>query len=298
MENHSVPAEILVQIFNQLKKADLKNCVLVNKSWNTVAQSFFQGLRVEICGTQELYKDLSSFPGFASKVTKLTANRRAGKNWLNTLKLCPNLLVLEFGYFAQWILARALAESNVQLPKIQEITFMRYPETSRQSNYIWQILSRHSQTLMKFNIDFFHPVPDRPDIVACLSRFPKLVDLEASSLFVESFHTLLLETRNIKKLTLYDVNISENAESFCVPHSNLQVLELKCKTIHINALRCITQILDKLERFEIQTHRIIVDDLQSRDEVNSITAAYFPSLRGSIVDVGYFRPTRQSSYDI
>lgn len=283
MKTNLVPMELLLKIFGYLEKADLRLCLLVSKSWNKVARSFFdEGLHVEWCeyGKNIAYEFMGN-PLCSSKVTKLTLVSSNASYFISGLRCCYNLLILEFATYDPWYLLQRLDNSLVVLPKLQEINVLPQYYVHEKSQRFWSCLWRHKKSITKLTVYRDCPIFSLyvKDLSECLSSFPELQDLEITDMNAE-LRELLLKGRKLQRLCLKNVDLSftdgRNMASIS-SFNNLQKVNIIQSQIHIKALDYMIKVSDKLEQLEVDGSTIVMGQHQDKGELDSILAR-FPAL--------------------
>lgn len=310
--NNQVPVEILLQIFGYLTKAEIATCLSVSKSWNTAAQTFFEpGIHIILrTAARRLHADLTRFPLFASKVTKLTvksSNKAVFYHWVFILLLCPNIITLGFEDCEPRSLLKRVKASDttiIEFPNsIQEIKInARHHHSPAGDDYylcpctIW----RHKDTmthltlLYKSAILVNHPYSNHL-IDFFISVFPGLQQLEYTNDMnaIVDLHELLMKGKNIRALYLDNVNIFFNRthDSLLLQQrTQLQCICLCCDYIHFNALRFLRNILDRLKYVEIDSSVIVTDTDQDVTEIDYVLK-HFPLL---LTDILYITSDREN----
>ncbi|GAA5795001.1 hypothetical protein HPULCUR_000352 [Helicostylum pulchrum] len=131
-----IPFEILKQVFQNLEKEDRKTCLLVCRSWNSVAHEYFSreiSIKVKEEKLDDLLDDISYF-GENVKVIKLTASRYKTIDklkWRHILNLCPNLTLVYFrNECDSSAFLKALQDPDIRLNDLQKLDINNLTEYS------------------------------------------------------------------------------------------------------------------------------------------------------------------------
>lgn len=317
-----LPAELLKEIFVQVKdKKDLKNCLLVCKSWFYTIQAFFsQDIRIKMNdrSINKLYKDLQASPGFGQKVKYITFNQLSSGAELptrlrNALNLCPNLLELQFDITDVYEYLKAMNCHEMVLPSIQKI---RIPDLNACSPavrrfHLW-VNYRFRTTITSLEIADLEDngaLKNYGGLIKLVAQFPNLTYLRAKchshaerQLNVD-LTALLQVCPKLQELKLYSIgkiinHIKDIPESEPTEFTNLTKLKLKVSQISIKSLQYITARFKNVNNLRLISYDVTPDNSLTTTEATAILnefKAYYESFKR--LNVNYKYKTQNFSFN-
>lgn len=123
-----LPSEILRLIFDKLsEKKDRKTCLLVCKSWKSIAQKYFHDYISITVNGLNLNRILKDIPLFGHSIKCIKLGRRIPTinfstedwtvKWWDIITMCPNLISIYLDYDTSEIIAK-LGSSEKKLKSI------------------------------------------------------------------------------------------------------------------------------------------------------------------------------------
>lgn len=297
--NLSLPYEILKLIFEDLEqKEDLKACLLVCKSWNNVAQEYFNrdiSIKLNIPKLPKLLDDIHYF-ALKVKSIELTCLSYKEKEeglylsmWRDILIISSNLnsLYVFFWEDTQEYL-RILESSEVNLNKIQKITThitdYHPPDSQKlylriQIRYCKLVTSLH---IYEYGIDYI--LIEYGGLPQFISNFPNLIRLEVEGIdMYDSGMSLdmrqllesapLLQELKLDRIKEITGDFEDSYASQSIKALNLKEIHLETGKMNIKLLRFILSqaknigsvsiLITRLESYEMlsfEENQEIIDD--------------------------------------
>jgi hypothetical protein len=292
-----LPTEIWKEVFNCLSnKNDLKSCLLVCKSWYFISRSFFSDdIRIQLKDIYfgKLYKDLSTYPALAEKVSAITlTDASTGLSdatlFRSLLNLCTNLRELLFDITDIYEYLKILNRREASLPSIQKIHVIRLCECSPAVRrfHLW-VNYRFRETITSIEImdvEDNGALKNYGGLLAFASQFPHLTCLKAQSLTEHNLEVdltaLLASNKKIETLKLYGVGKLNNTlkDSDLSPgdveYSSLTKLKLAASKININTLKYIVTRFKNVKSIRLTTPLIVPDNTLTEKESTSILDSF------------------------
>jgi hypothetical protein len=292
-----LPTEIWKEVFNCLSnKNDLKSCLLVCKSWYFISRSFFSDdIRIQLKDIYfgKLYKDLSTYPALAEKVSAITlTDASTGLSdatlFRSLLNLCTNLRELLFDITDIYEYLKILNRREASLPSIQKIHVIRLCECSPAVRrfHLW-VNYRFRETITSIEImdvEDNGALKNYGGLLAFASQFPHLTCLKAQSLTEHNLEVdltaLLASNKKIETLKLYGVGKLNNTlkdsdlSPVDVEYSSLTKLKLAASKININTLKYIVTRFKNVKSIRLTTPLIVPDNTLTEKESTSILDSF------------------------
>jgi hypothetical protein len=297
MSDLHLPTEIWKEVFKCLNnKNDLKICLLICKSWYFISRSFFSDdIRIQLNDIyfDEIYKDLSTYPALAEKVSAITlTNASTGHSdatlFRSLLNLCSNLREVLFDITDIYEYLKILNRREASLPSIQKIHVIMLCECSLAvlGFHLW-VNYRFRKTITSIEImdvEDNSALKNYGGLLAFASQFPHLTYLKAQSLTERNLEVdltaLLATNKKIETLKLYGVGKLNNTlkDSDLSPgdveYSSLNKLKLDASKININTLKYIVTRFKNVKSIRLITPLIVPDNTLTEKESTSILDSF------------------------
>ncbi|KAG2207879.1 hypothetical protein INT47_010863 [Mucor saturninus] len=274
--NHRFPIEILQQILDKLESnVELKTCLLVCKTWHSVAQGFFSAdirLSIDDMSLKRLLKDL---PAFGYKVKKLTLNylssgTESAVTLRSVLKMCPNLLQLQFDFTEVYEYLKALNCHGAVLPSIQHIRVLDLKGCSPAVRrfHLW-VNYRFRASITSLEIDDLEDngaLKNYGGLIHLVSMFPNLTYLRAKCHSIVdrdlcvNLTELLSAGPKLQELKLYGIGEISHQKDLVIDYPKITKLKLKVAQMDIQFLQYIVTSFKNVNNLRLITFNILPDN--------------------------------------
>lgn len=294
-KNLLLPSEILRLVFGNIQaKKDIKQCLLVCKSWRRVAQEYIgQGISIQVKekNLQDLLDDIHYFGNNVKTIvlseTYSQSNRiKESLIWRDVLIRCPNLISVYLYVSSTYRYLKILKCPEAKMKKIQEI-HVDNPEFCRpviKDLYMWMNVRYRATvtTLEIYDLQNDVTVSKYGGLIKLVSKFPNLTHLKAksSSRKVQGFdmdlEKLLKSAPQLQELKLYGIskiiNNSQDTETTdSIENIRLTKLKLKSNVIDIMAIQYITTyLLKKVSRLSLVVENVKTNKALPEDKAQKI----------------------------
>ncbi|KAG2231927.1 hypothetical protein INT48_001441 [Thamnidium elegans] len=296
----SLPSEVLKQVFQNLaEKEDLKTCLLVCKSWNLVAQEYFDSnlsIKIKYTAYEVLMEDIPII-GENVKAIKLKPYKVLPTDehnemiWRTILGYCPHITSIYFLKSRSILsLLEALQGPDLMLNDLQKIEVRElesYP-LETQDLYL-QANAHYHKTITSLRLYALMAVPRtiRSDgLVKFISQFSRLTCLKVNSPFsweaigidrrrypefIIDIKQLFQEAPQLKEVKLYDCDIvarnwRDTNTVQIMEHIYLINLKIKTSTITTSTFQYVVALLKQVKYLHLIIHEIITDETVSGKE--------------------------------
>ncbi|KAI9486558.1 MAG: hypothetical protein EXX96DRAFT_549562 [Benjaminiella poitrasii] len=272
------PIEIWKEIFGHLDKSDIKECLLVCRSWNQLAHpllgdSFY--LKLHDSYFNILLADLATYPTFGPKVTHITipfgsTNVGNPETLRSIINHCPNLLELRFDNSNPYEYLKALNCKEANLPCIQAIKLRNHmacsPAVRRFHLWVNYRFRSTIQTIDIMDVDENGALENYGGLVKYVASFPNLNELRAycdiilkEDVNVIHLTDLLTHAKNLKVLRLNHFSKIIDTPDESSPSTLVTDLELGVLRLDIKAIQYVLANFKNLTQFRLTANSIESD---------------------------------------
>lgn len=292
LNNNCLPREILQMIFENLtsNKSNIKNCMLVCKSWSFVAQGFFSS-DISITLPPDLLSNLlNDIPIFSQKVMTINLHDPYGRNATKDsstdlqkiVEMCPNLVSLTLNCLDPEPFLDDLNSSVAKLDKIQKI---HLTDQASQEPYVrilyLELNLKYCRTITTLDICTLEEVDSfgikENDLASLIAKFPNLEHFRASykgtynaDVNVDLKHLLnaapQLQTLKLYKMDKITTHSQNKDVKDVLQGSKLTKLKLVADNIDIESLKFITSNLINVNHLELIVEFITPDHTLTQEE--------------------------------
>ncbi|KAI9364137.1 hypothetical protein BD770DRAFT_462712 [Pilaira anomala] len=290
-----LPSEILRLVFGNIhSKKDIKQCLLVCKSWRHVVQEYIgQGISIQVeeKNLQDLLDDIHYF---GNNVKTIVLNESYSQSnrikesliWLDILIRCPNLISIYLYVSSTYRYLKILKCPEAKMKKIQEI-HTNNPEFCRpviKDLYMWMNVRYRATvtTLEIYDLQNDETVRKYGGLIKLISKFPNLTHLKAKSSSRQvqgldmDLKKLLKAAPQLQELKLYGIskiiNNSQDTETTdSIENIRLTKLKLKSNVIDIMAIQYITTyLLKKVSKLSLLVENVKTSKALPEDKARKI----------------------------